>query len=316
MARKKKHEEHVNHERWLVSYADFITLLFATFTALYAISNADKDKFAALAKSLRNSFSTDIPTLVRRPHLKGRGLEEHSLKYHVNLFPEQRRRGNAKKQVGDPIEPGAAAGNESGGELSGNPGEDRPDQTDVSGDERKAQTGKQSATQDKSKPIGRGAGSGAWIRESEGNLISFIDENNLANAMQTRREGEALVVSLSEAAFFDTESAYVRGESVHTLQKLFRMLKEKGYRLHIEAHTDNTPPKSGRYQDNWDLTSQRASRLLKYLIEEQDFSPDLISSSAHGSSRPIAENTSARGRALNRRVDIIVLPAEANPYDR
>ena len=51
MARKKKPEEHVNHERWLVSYADFITLLFATFTALYAISNADKEKFADMAHS-------------------------------------------------------------------------------------------------------------------------------------------------------------------------------------------------------------------------------------------------------------------------
>lgn len=316
MARKKKHEEHVNHERWLVSYADFITLLFATFTALYAISNADKDKFAALAKSLRNSFSADIPTLVRRPHLRGRGIEEHSRKYHVNLFPEQRRRGNSKKQVGDPIDPGGPAGNEKGGELSGNPGEGGPDQTDVSGDDRKAQAGNQSESQGERENRGRGAGAGAWIRESEGNLVSFIDENNLANALQTRREGEALVVSLSEAAFFDTESAYVRSESVHTLQKLFRLLKDKGYRLHLEAHTDNTPPKSGRYQDNWDLTSQRASRLLKYLIEEQGFSPELISSSAHGSSRPIAENTTARGRALNRRVDIIVLPARANPYGR
>ncbi len=316
MARKKKHEEHVNHERWLVSYADFITLLFATFTALYAISNADKEKFAALAKSLRNSFSTDKPTQVERPHMKGRGIEEHSLKYHVNLFPEQRRRGNSKRQVGDPIDPSGPAGNEKGGELSGNPGEGGVDRTDENSDELETQTNEHGTAEGDPGPKGEGAGSGAWVRETEGNLVSFIDENNLANALQTRREGEALVVSLSEAAFFDTESAYVRGESVHTLQKLFHLLKDKGYRLHLEAHTDNTPPKSGRYQDNWDLTAQRASRLLKYLIEEQDFSDDLISSSAHGSSRPIAENTSARGRALNRRVDIIVLPSEANLYDR
>ncbi len=57
MARKQKHEEHVNHERWLVNYADFITLLFATFTALYAISNADMDKFRKLQASIKMAFA-------------------------------------------------------------------------------------------------------------------------------------------------------------------------------------------------------------------------------------------------------------------
>jgi len=52
MARKKKHEEHANHERWLVSYADFITLLFAFFTTLYAISTVDRQKVQKLAESV------------------------------------------------------------------------------------------------------------------------------------------------------------------------------------------------------------------------------------------------------------------------
>ncbi|GBF22823.1 chemotaxis protein MotB [Candidatus Gastranaerophilus sp. (ex Termes propinquus)] len=57
MGRKKKHEEHENLERWLVSYADFITLLFATFVVLYALSMSDKHDFAALEKSLKDAFS-------------------------------------------------------------------------------------------------------------------------------------------------------------------------------------------------------------------------------------------------------------------
>ncbi len=48
MARKRKHPEHVNHERWLVSYADFITLLFAFFTAMYAISTVDAKKLSSM----------------------------------------------------------------------------------------------------------------------------------------------------------------------------------------------------------------------------------------------------------------------------
>ncbi len=54
--RKKKHPEHVNHERWLVSYADFITLLFAFFVVMYAISQADLAKLQKVSKSIREAF--------------------------------------------------------------------------------------------------------------------------------------------------------------------------------------------------------------------------------------------------------------------
>lgn len=57
MAKKQKHEEHENLERWLVSYGDFITLLFATFVVLYALAQIDATDFAKLEESLRNAFS-------------------------------------------------------------------------------------------------------------------------------------------------------------------------------------------------------------------------------------------------------------------
>ncbi|MEW9899766.1 flagellar motor protein MotD [Chitinivorax sp. PXF-14] len=56
MARKRKHEEHENHERWLVSYADFITLLFAFFVVMYAISQVNEGKYRVLSDSLINAF--------------------------------------------------------------------------------------------------------------------------------------------------------------------------------------------------------------------------------------------------------------------
>jgi len=59
MARKKKHAEHVNHERWLVSYADFITLLFAFFVVMFAASNSDKKKAGQVAQSVQSAF-TDL----------------------------------------------------------------------------------------------------------------------------------------------------------------------------------------------------------------------------------------------------------------
>ncbi|RJQ46084.1 MAG: chemotaxis protein MotB [Nitrospiraceae bacterium] len=55
--KKKKHEEHENVERWMVSYADFVTLLFCFFTAMYAISNVDTDKLGKFVKSMRFAFN-------------------------------------------------------------------------------------------------------------------------------------------------------------------------------------------------------------------------------------------------------------------
>jgi chemotaxis protein MotB len=60
LARKRKPPEHVNHERWLVSYADFITLLFAFFTTLYAISTVDSQKYGKMVMSMRASFESTI----------------------------------------------------------------------------------------------------------------------------------------------------------------------------------------------------------------------------------------------------------------
>src|SRR5438105_12693906 len=57
MARKKKHPEHVNHERWLVSYADFITLLFAFFVVMFAASNSDQKKAGKIAQAVQAAFS-------------------------------------------------------------------------------------------------------------------------------------------------------------------------------------------------------------------------------------------------------------------
>lgn len=57
MAKKQKHEDHENLERWLVSYGDFITLLFATFVVLYALAQVDATDFAKLEESLKNAFS-------------------------------------------------------------------------------------------------------------------------------------------------------------------------------------------------------------------------------------------------------------------
>ena len=82
--RRKKEEEHENHERWLVSYADFITLLFAFFTTLYAISTLDAQKMDKMRLSMEQSFDSglfepgsDDLSLDRGPSDNGDGISEN-----------------------------------------------------------------------------------------------------------------------------------------------------------------------------------------------------------------------------------------------
>src|SRR6476646_7551936 len=60
MARKKKHPEHVNHERWLVSYADFITLLFAFFVVMFAVSQVDTKKMGRFTESFKEATEWQV----------------------------------------------------------------------------------------------------------------------------------------------------------------------------------------------------------------------------------------------------------------
>jgi len=64
MARKKKHEEHENHERWLVSYADFITLLFAFFVVMYSVSSVNEGKYRVLSDSMVAAFRSPTKSLM------------------------------------------------------------------------------------------------------------------------------------------------------------------------------------------------------------------------------------------------------------
>lgn len=70
MARKKREEEHENHERWLVSYADFITLLFAFFVVMYAISSVNEGKYRVFSSSLNTAFQSNTATQGAAPNPK------------------------------------------------------------------------------------------------------------------------------------------------------------------------------------------------------------------------------------------------------
>jgi chemotaxis protein MotB len=126
-------------------------------------------------------------------------------------------------------------------------------------------------------------------------------------ALRVGREG--LVVSLREVGFFDSGSAEVRLKSEPSVARIAKVLEAGPFYVRIEGHTDNVPIHTSRFQSNWELSTARATEMIKLFIARYEFPPENLSAAGFGEFHPVATNGTAEGRALNRRVDIVVVAA-------
>ncbi len=259
MARKQKHEKEGNHERWLVSYADFITLLFAVFVCLYAMSQTDKAKVESLVSSIRDSFG----------HVKGGGTAER-----VNFVESSDVRKIPAIKV-ESLSPGRG------------------------GDDRKS--GAKGRTRAEIKDFYAAKAAIENALKNSGNMDKV--------SVQVTKRG--LVVSLKEAGFFDSGSSEVKRSSYELMDAVATALATFSNPIRVEGHTDNVPIRSSAFKSNWELSTSRATNVVRTLTEGYGFQPQTISAVGYGEFRPIADNDSADGRMKNRRVDIVLLTRES-----
>ena len=114
------------------------------------------------------------------------------------------------------------------------------------------------------------------------------------------------VISLAEAGFFAPGEAVVSQEARLMLEDLADTLKQTEMMIRVEGHTDARPIATARYPSNWELSSGRASAVLAELVA-RGVPPARLSVAGYASEKPIADNNTPEGRALNRRVDLVVL---------
>jgi chemotaxis protein MotB len=119
---------------------------------------------------------------------------------------------------------------------------------------------------------------------------------------------DGLVISLREAGFFDSGSAFPKPETLPTLRQIAASLSRVPYDMRIEGHTDNIPIHTVEFDSNWELSSARATRIARLFLDMQAISPERISAAGYAEFHPVASNDTAAGRAENRRVDLVVLP--------
>jgi outer membrane protein OmpA-like peptidoglycan-associated protein len=109
------------------------------------------------------------------------------------------------------------------------------------------------------------------------------------------------------AGNFESGSAQMKSSSLAAFDRIADMLRLRDYRLQIEGHTDNAPIHNSEFPSNWELSTSRATEIVRLLIVRDGFSPDRLSAAGYAEYHPVATNRTAEGRGMNRRVDIVIL---------
>jgi len=122
-----------------------------------------------------------------------------------------------------------------------------------------------------------------------------------------RHEPDGLIISLREVGFFSSGSAQLRPNAIPALRHVADVLLERPYEVRIEGHTDNVRIHTLQFASNWELSTARAIEVVRLLISDMGFAPERLSVGGYGEFHPVAPNVTEEGRALNRRVDVVIL---------
>ncbi len=115
-----------------------------------------------------------------------------------------------------------------------------------------------------------------------------------------------LIVSLTEAGFFAAGDQTIRSDASELLDAIADVLKATTVQVRVEGHTDSTPISTSRFPSNWELSSARATTVLNYLVKS-GIETNRMSVAGYAGERPIGDNSTAEGRAMNRRVDLVIV---------
>jgi chemotaxis protein MotB len=240
----KRETKQASHDRWLVSYADFITLLFAFFVVLYASAQVDRKRMNQLSAAIQAGFQQ------MAVFNNAATSETHTA---ITLAP---------------------------------------DRVTLESLERLSV-----ANQDK-----------ASIERMLDTIQSELRDLDLpADLVSVRPATDGVVVSLREVGFFDSGSAHMRTQAAPLFAQIASLIADQRCQLRIEGHTDNMPIHNAAFNSNWELSTARATEVIRLLVTQYGFNPQDLSAAGYAEFHPIASNDTAEGRSANRRIDIVVL---------
>lgn len=147
----------------------------------------------------------------------------------------------------------------------------------------------------------------AQMRRLMEELEQFVQSQGLEGQLELEMQERGVAIRFADQVLFDLGRADLKPEAREILDRLAEPLSQVPNHIRIEGHTDNWPIRTAQYPSNWELSTARATRVLRYLIETKGLEPSRFSAAGYGEYRPLVPNDTAANRARNRRVDIILL---------
>jgi chemotaxis protein MotB len=264
---KKRHkphheEEHENEERWLVSFADMMTLLFCLFMVLFAISSVNTSKFEALQRSLKDAFSGAV--LDGGKSMLSSGSDQDKTKQ------------SAVEPPLPSLRPLTAIN-------------DTSRQRNVAEQEKQARQEEQD------------------FRKLKRRVDKLAKDAGVAGKVNVTVRRRGLVIQLlTDKVFFSSGDATLHPEAHRLVSKIGEIVRdERSHPVVVEGYTDSQPIATSRYQSNWNLSGDRAAAVVNDFAEIGVLQARM-SVQGYGSQVPIDTNSTAAGRAKNRRVEIVL----------
>jgi chemotaxis protein MotB len=269
--RKRKHEEeeHENAERWLVTYADMLTLLMVLFVVLFAISQVDKKKFAALKNGLAVGFGA--------PQVAFSGPESTLA--------------DATGQ-GSPLDLASGIG---GQPMS-------PNQQAVQQAASAKDIAKQQQQQaDAQKEVKN-------LEEIKEKINAELAKQGALDSVRFSIDERGLIVTIvTTSVVFAGDRAELLPEGQHLIDAVAPAIAPLPNRLEIDGHTNQLNVPTINYPSGWELSTARASNVVRYLASHAGIAQNRMSAVGYADTRPLYDPADPRAAALNRRVEIVVL---------
>ena len=280
--------EHENEERWLLTYADMLTLLFALFMVLFSISSVNISKYQVLQQSLKSAFSGSI--LPGGHAILQSGSESTSA--HTPATAEVP---SIVPLVPTPTSRSSSSTGSANSTITASASTSAKPMTSA---ELQAALNSMSAS----------------ISEQDtfvalkAKMDAYAKAHGFGDKVQTIIERRGLVVRvLTDNLLFASGSATLKTGADQLLDEVAQLLNlDPSHPITVEGHTDNQPIATAQFPSNWELSTTRATNVVRFLIS-RSVSAYRLGAVGYADLHPIASNATAAGRAENRRVEIVLM---------
>ena len=141
--------------------------------------------------------------------------------------------------------------------------------------------------------------------ELEHELVSAVENEGLTGEATLARTDRGIVLKVKGNILFEAGTAKLMPETLPFLQKVAWVCRGFDRKIYIEGHTDNLPTQSNDFGSNWELSSSRASTVVRYFTEVEHLAPEKFVACGYAATVPIASNSTVSGRIRNRRVEFV-----------